>query len=405
MGFNDDRHDHGSGGSGGTELNPREVKIGRDIALDTVPYTIYVRSAGSDSNGGLSESEPLATVGEALDRVPRIAEHMQDGVVVEIDIESGATFSASNLNCTTPHIPRLRLTSSGASNAVLSVGANEKRGINFNKTRVILEDITVQPADTTSRPDHCIEGRHHSHVVLSGSTLLKGAGAVQFRLDYQSRGEVRPNVEIQGPGKGTSAGVHVHASSFCSVNGTIRDCQTGFSVDRASGGLLVGTADNCVDGVRAQDVGAVKIANDPNGNAPALTNCDYGVTTEDGAAAKLIDAPDFTGTGQGVRATNLGIMLQEYLNTPARFIGVPGGSNPVEFRNNGNSPALGIRGNGPVSLPNAVEFAGEDLTARNGNQNDELAMHDGSGTPARGLYRWEDGNLQWVKVEDNTVTI
>lgn len=33
------------------------------------------------------------------------------------------------------------------------------------------------------------------------------------------------------------------------------------------------------------------------------------------------------------------------------------------------------------------------------------AHHDGSGSPAEGLYRSDSGNSQWVKVEDNTTTI
>lgn len=65
-----------------------------------------------------------------------------------------------------------------------------------------------------------------------------------------------------------------------------------------------------------------------------------------------------------------------------------------------------------ISVPDALAletsaavFNPEDLTARTGHADGEHAVHDGSGTPAAGTYRWDSGGAAWVKVEDNTVTI
>jgi len=53
-------------------------------------------------------------------------------------------------------------------------------------------------------------------------------------------------------------------------------------------------------------------------------------------------------------------------------------------------------------------YVPQDLTASAAPEPGDdgtLAVHDGTGSPAAGLYRSDSGNTQWVKVEDNTTTI
>jgi len=58
---------------------------------------------------------------------------------------------------------------------------------------------------------------------------------------------------------------------------------------------------------------------------------------------------------------------------------------------------------GPAPLPT-------DLTAVSGNENGEVRVHDGSGTPPAGIYWWDanglaNGSTEWVRTGDHSTTI
>lgn len=76
MGYNDDRHDHGSGGNGGTKLNP-EVINAEESRTDPRTITIRVPSDFNTVAGAIGEIESIRT---------------PPGVNYEIIIESGHTF-------------------------------------------------------------------------------------------------------------------------------------------------------------------------------------------------------------------------------------------------------------------------------------------------------------------------
>jgi len=53
---------------------------------------------------------------------------------------------------------------------------------------------------------------------------------------------------------------------------------------------------------------------------------------------------------------------------------------------------------------NSADMTAQDLTTTSSNGANDYRHHDGSGTPAAGLFRG-DGSGGWVRVEDNTKTI
>ena len=64
-----------------THFDPSQAQDFNFVTKTTKPITLYVRVWGSDNNSGLLEDEALATIQEALDRIPTFVEHR---VVVDI---------------------------------------------------------------------------------------------------------------------------------------------------------------------------------------------------------------------------------------------------------------------------------------------------------------------------------
>lgn len=68
----------------------------------------------------------------------------------------------------------------------------------------------------------------------------------------------------------------------------------------------------------------------------------------------------------------------------------------------------GVKTQGELEAQTTIFNLQQDLTATGApapSRKDKYATHDGTGTPGPGLYRSDPANSQWVKVEDNTVTI
>lgn len=59
----------------------------------------------------------------------------------------------------------------------------------------------------------------------------------------------------------------------------------------------------------------------------------------------------------------------------------------------------GVLRGSTVRATGGVILVPEDLTARNGSEPGEISMHDGTGTPAEGLYRWN--GTDWIAVEES----
>jgi len=55
-----------------------------------------------------------------------------------------------------------------------------------------------------------------------------------------------------------------------------------------------------------------------------------------------------------------------------------------------------------LKIPNGVIYSAEDLTARTGDADWEVAVHDGSRTPPEGLYRWDSSSSHWIGKDPDT---
>lgn len=73
----------------------------------------------------------------------------------------------------------------------------------------------------------------------------------------------------------------------------------------------------------------------------------------------------------------------------------------------GNQLTEDVDGNFNLDISSPLQIPAQDLTASADDPAtaDQYATHDGSGSIAAGLYRSDPVNNQWVKVEDNAVTI
>lgn len=277
----------------GGEIEPQTVDVSEQIKMADEPFTIYVRNNGDDSNTGLDVSEPLQTIDEAFNRVPRLPVENGGGPSVSIELGEGETYTTDGISFTFPWIAKLFLTTENPSgtNAVIECTGNDY-GIIYSRSRVYFDSITVRPETAGAGYEDAVEATDSASLITSNGSRFEGGSNSTVAATYNSYARLEGGVTVSGTDGTTEWGVTSYANSHVIASGslTVENASQGLYGDR--GGTIASscTIDNCGNGIRTQDGGTVKQV------GGAVTNCTVAFDPADTGIVKQYQNPDFTGT-------------------------------------------------------------------------------------------------------------
>lgn len=240
-----------------TPENGEPVNVDKLSPSSGVPYTIYVRSSGSDSNDGLSSGSAVASISTAIERLTSIPIQNEETPAYVINIESGATFAANEEVLTIPWANKVALRSSGSGNAILEVPSGAK-GLKTWRSRLVLQGITMQEADTANPPSTHIQAEHQTTVEVRDGSELMGASNWAVHTQGSCFAKLRADGSlVDGKGNGGD-GFVAYQNSTAVVGGTIQNCDRGVFADRNGSAIITGTIDGCSTGMFAADGGVIR---------------------------------------------------------------------------------------------------------------------------------------------------
>lgn len=264
MGQTPQQHSHAHSGDGGGELRPDLIEpvnatISEQITHGGEPAaTIYVRAAGADSNSGLSESDAKATIGAALDAVPKLRLGAQTTGIerVRIDLEAGATYNiSSSLQYSMPEQVLIQLFGDGANRPQINADGADPV-FEFVRTRLDVREIDFGVTSGSGR----VFLLRQSIINFDGVTF-SGGSTRHLHAFTGSAVEFASNVSLTGPGS-SNQGIALHSGSHLTSRADISGYSIGMYFDRGSSGdVLGGIIDGCTTGCRAEDNSGMKFAN------------------------------------------------------------------------------------------------------------------------------------------------
>jgi hypothetical protein len=258
-----------------------EATISEQLSMGANRIDLYLSSTGDDSNTGLSSSEALATFSEAVDRVSKVSHGLDsDGAyTVRINLESGATFSVGNQTIDHPQIGQLNIEGDGGVSTIESSGSSY--GLNITMSRVRLDNITVQPADSSNPYQRGVILQYGS-VLGTGSNVTIKDGTYGSLVARRNCYGLLDDCDLEA-GSGTDNGAvsvynsHLVFTSSANITGGYN---IGFNVDDNSGGGFGGTVDGSGTAIRTQDNSHVKV------NGATIQNATTAFNPTDGGSIK-----------------------------------------------------------------------------------------------------------------------
>ena len=244
--------------------------------ITSAAYKIYVStSSGDDTNTG-SSSEPLKTLKEAFDRIPRVihkhgntvggGEYDQGDPEIEIILTANETYPISDYNLRT-NWTKIKITSSdtGLTNPTIEVSGAVlgRRGLVFERSTVEIDHVDFDTGAT--RPKSVLMISFHSHVELNESTVNGDPTSVLIEVYYHSFFNGKNNVDLAPTGTpNTVDGLVVYTESYgcfsykdtCSI----QDCDTGIEYSSHSTGDTYVDISNCTIGIKMAEGSEAKIA-------------------------------------------------------------------------------------------------------------------------------------------------
>lgn len=350
--------------------------IDESVLSSTGWIDLYVDPNGSDSNNGLSSSEPLQTIQEAFLRVPGVAfQNPEPGfeitASVAINLSAGSTFSISTAHLIAPWVPKVTIRGDSSSPPTISVG-DAASGLWVERTALTVFD-TIIDAQSTATPNRYLKARRAS-ITLDNVTLNdSGTNEEAVHCLRQSYLDIPGNTTISGPGKGSGVGIKTHSSTHLRLDGQVSDYAYPLWLDRGSTGDLIGAT---------------------------LTNNSYVIRAEDGSVVKAVKGCDFSSSATiGMSINGAFINLGSGNTYP--------GNNTVDRRGGAVLAPDGFYywpngitegGSGGPALSSAPQYA--DIA--------DKAVADGSGWDPDGdgtgeLVSWDGSS--WQEIHDYGTTI
>jgi hypothetical protein len=258
-----------AGGNSVTNAAAVEADDGR--INDSVGYSgypteggvaLYVRNSGSDSNTGLSTTDAVATVGAALDRLPRLPVYNGAKPSAVIELKGGETYQISDEVIQAPWVSKLLIDTDDGTTATLQV-PNGSNGFLVKKTTAGFTDIRIEPSDSANVHDAAIQARRQAVInIRDGTTLFDGSGGLGDGLVEaydESFVQVRSGATVDANGSGAN-GVVSHSSSHLAINGTVQNSDRAVYADRGATASVIGaTVDNNSYVSYAEDGGLTKL--------------------------------------------------------------------------------------------------------------------------------------------------
>jgi len=266
-------------------LDTANATVGESITPEQSDYTLYVRAAGSDSNTGLSSSQAVASISQALENIIALPINTATtgGPSVTVNIEGGATFTESDeLRIVMPWVSRLRLVSSDGTQWTLK-SDSDGDALQVTQSFVEIDDGKIDAVDATSRYSSAISATK-AYIRLRAGTEVTGAAVQQISGNRAAAIEVGDNATVTGLGKGGSEDcIRIHSSSYASVDpqALLQDAHRGLSCQRGSTADVSGDIDNCTDAVLAENSAAVKVQDG------TISNCDTAIIIQNDGVVDL----------------------------------------------------------------------------------------------------------------------
>lgn len=285
------------------------VTIEQQIDVDQTPHTIYVRSNGDDSNTGLREDDPVATVSEAVHRVTHVPTTAANGDLPThvINFESGEVFEfEERILMSWPWVGKVRFETNGPDRAVLEA-PGVGRAMRFKNCRVDFKGITLRNRDDSNRPRMMLSIEEGCYFDLRDS-LITGAFDRQVRVDKASYFDQHSDATVRGLGKNSSTrGVAPHGGSFAIIKGTIENAGRGIGGTRNGSWAIEagGIIENCGVAMHAGDEAVGKLRDS------TIRNCNVAYRIRHGGHLKHGPGSTLENTKQTVEHIGLGTFRDE----------------------------------------------------------------------------------------------
>lgn len=243
-------------------------------------FKLYVDPNGSNSNDGLSADKPLRTLEAATYAIPGLGFTNFSAPVVDIVLTAGATYQLDTTYFPFAWLPKIRLAGDATTPPTIEV-AGGGDGIWVDYAHLEFDDVNLAH-QTGATPNRLVKARYGAQVGFTGCTLDASAVANEA-VDalYNSFVNADSTTTVNGPGKGSKTGFHMHSSSHLRLDGTVDSFRHGVWIDRNA----------TLDGI-----------------GTSVTNNSYGIRAEDNAAGKLVNAASLADCASGVWVVDDGFM-------------------------------------------------------------------------------------------------
>lgn len=333
------------------------------------PLTLYVRSSGDDTNTGLSESDAVASVSQAIKNVSALPIPKDGGQeTVQIDIEGGSTFLESEtLMVDLPWVSEIKIQSSDSNQSTIECDTTGD-GVVVKHTWLSADNIRFTDGPN-NQPGTMVKVSRATFVPGSGCKV-EGATDHQIYAQEQSLVSLTGDATVEGPDQEKSNfGVVGHSNSYIqpSPDTKITNCWVGINILEASTAGLAGDVDNCYIGVRIADNSNSKL------DGITLSDCDIGVDIKRNSSARIGDTATFNNVADRIQRDKDAIIYDDGQYTGSLVLG-PDGCR-VEF--------------GTVNVD--VPAADDDGWDTNAQASKEVLFDDGFNTPPTIFFQSESG--------------
>lgn len=234
-------------------LSTEELRNNDYPNIDNFATKIYVDpDGGDDSDPGYSADSPVATLAEALNRLPQAAPTNPDDITVSILVEPGTTLTEAPEISYVPYRLEIDSADPSSTNPTWDLDGGQ---VNINRSNVKIDNIDI---DDLYQGFNTLQVNYSSRLEIgSGCVVTSDAqdGVVKCRSS-----QVLNKGTIDGDGSVTK-GLYSWGGSYVENEGTVRDCEIGLYayrlsvVDHRTGANV----EDCGTGLNAEQLSAIRV--------------------------------------------------------------------------------------------------------------------------------------------------